>query len=1095
PREARAMDPQQRLMLELVWEALEDARIVPGALAATRTGVFVGAMNFDYATLVYRHGIRDITAHTATGLHRSIIANRVSYLLGLHGPSLAVDTGQSSGLTAVHVACESLRRGETALALVGGVNLISVPESGIAAARFGGLSPSGRCFVFDARADGYVRGEGGGVVVLKPLDRAVGDGDRIHCVILGSAVNNDGATNGLTAPGVDGQVDVIRMAQRAAGVDPADVQYVELHGTGTRVGDPIEAAALGRVFSARRRPGEPLVVGSVKTNVGHLEGAAGIVGLLKVAMSIRTGQLSASLNFDTPHPDIPLDRLGLRVARELQPWPGVHAPPLAGVSSFGMGGTNCHVVVAAPPPPAAAARPAPAPGPTPLLLSARSVGALRGQAARLRAHLAAPSGVDPVADQPGDLGDVGLSLATTRSHFEHRAVVVATDPDGCRLALDALAAGEPAAGLVSGRTGPGGLAFLFTGQGSQRPGMGRALYEASDVFAAAFDQVCALFDERLPDIVYATPGSAQATLLDQTGHTQPALFAVEVALFRLFEHWGVTPDHLLGHSVGELAAAHVAGVLSLPDAAALVAARGSLIQALPDRGAMVALEATEDEARALLADAGGGVDIAAVNGPRATVVSGDTAAVLRVAERAAGQGRRARRLRVSHAFHSPHMDGMLAEFRRVAEGLEFAPPRIPIVSNVTGRPAGTEEICSPDYWVRHVRYPVRFHDSIRWLDTHGTGSYLELGPGGALSALGQECLGPGGGAFVPALPVTSDGLRGTLTALGRLHVRGVGVDWTRVFAGRPGRVVDLPGYAFDRRRHWLDTDAPSGGDAPAAEEVGWAGRLAGLAEAEADELLVDLVCQTTAAVLDATAPVPTDQNFRDLGLDSLLAVELRNRLSAATGLAVESGVVFNHPTPPALARHLRKSLLGTPAAPAAPTVVPMGTAGTAAPADEPVAIVAIGCRYPGGVCGPEDLWNLVASGSEAISGFPADRGWDLDRLFDSDPDRPGTSYLRQGGFLAGADRFDPEFFGISPREAAAMDPQQRLLLEVAWETFERAGIDPTTLRGSSTGVFVGAIPQEYGPRLHEPAGGADGYLLTGNTTSVASGRLAYFFGF
>uniref|UniRef100_UPI0029584CF2 type I polyketide synthase n=1 Tax=Nocardiopsis deserti TaxID=2605988 RepID=UPI0029584CF2 len=482
PREAAVMDPQQRLMLELSWEALEDAGIVPESLRDTRTGVFTGAIMDDYAALVQRLGADAINQHTVTGLHRSIIANRVSYTLGLHGPSMTIDAAQSSSLVAVHMACESLYRGESSVAIVGGVNLNLIPESTVGVARFGGLSPDGNSYTFDARANGYVRGEGGGAVVLKPLSRALADGDRVYCVIRGSAVNNDGSTDGLTVPSPSAQEDALRTAYERADVNPGDVQYVELHGTGTRVGDPIEAAALGAAVSSERDADDPLVVGSVKTNVGHLEGAAGIVGLLKAALSIHHRAIPASLNFETPNPDIPFDELRLRVNTGFGPWPRPERPLLAGVSSFGMGGTNCHVVLAEGPDTASTVDGKPdtgsGAGPAAWLLSAKNRTALAAQAERLRERVESDPGVS--------VSDVAFSLGSSRALFDHRAVTWGRDRDELLRGLAALAGGEPARNVVTGVAGsPGRVALLFTGQGSQRPGMGRALFEVFPVFAQA----------------------------------------------------------------------------------------------------------------------------------------------------------------------------------------------------------------------------------------------------------------------------------------------------------------------------------------------------------------------------------------------------------------------------------------------------------------------------------------------------------------------------------------------------------------------------------------------------------------------------------
>ncbi|MFI6154527.1 type I polyketide synthase [Kitasatospora sp. NPDC051170] len=1094
PREATAMDPQQRLALELGWEVLEDAGRLPAGLRDSRTGVFVGAFLDDYAALVHRRGPDAVDRHTLTGLNRGMIANRLSYHLGLRGPSLTVDTAQSSALAAVHLACESLRRGESELALALGVNLIAAPDSTLGAARFGGLSPQGRSRPLDADADGYARGEGGVAVLLKPLDRALADGDRVYGVLLGSAIGNDGATDGLTVPGADGQAAVLAAAYRRAGVDPAAVRYVELHGTGTAVGDPVEAASLGRVLGAGRAEDAPLLVGSAKSNVGHLEGAAGLVGLLKTVLAVHHGELPPTLHHRTPNPAVDLTALRLRVTTERTPWPGpATAARLAGVSSFGMGGTDVHVVLTGAPA-ATGAAPVAAALPAPVLLSGRGRPALSGQAAALRAHLEAHPALGPA--------ELAGPLALARTAFEDRAVLVAEDRAALITALDALAAGEEGPGTVTGTAGTAGaVAFLFPGQGSQRPGAGRELYGRFPVFAAALDETLAALDPHLDQplgaLLFAEPGSPEGESLDRTEYTQPALFALGTALHALLRSWGVTPDAVAGHSIGEIAAAHAAGVLTLADAAALITARGRLMAELPPGGAMVAVEATEAEVLEHLAGREAEVGIAAVNGPRALVLSGAEAAVLAVAAELAALGRRTRRLRVGRAFHSPLMEPALARFRTVAEGLSYAPPRLPLVSTLTGRPVGADTLADPAHWVRHAREAVRFADGVRALHGLGVRTHLELGPDAVLTALARDTAAADGlGAEVAGAALLRRGrpeAASLLGAVGLLHARGGAVDWAAYVgsgafgpgAGGPAaRAVALPTYAFQRERYW-----PSGTDTAAAvevEPVALPETAVRLPEAPVrrrpERDLLELVRAQAAVVLGHPTPGSLDgrRTFKDLGLDSLGAVELRDRLAAATGLDLPASVVYDHPTPEALAEHLRGDERVAPAARVA--------------ADEPVAIVGMACRYPGGVGSPEELWRLVVEGRDAISTFPSDRGWDLEALYHPDPDHPGTSYARHGGFLDGAGGFDAEFFGISPREAAAMDPQQRLLLESSWEALESAGIDPAGLRGSRTGVYVGATAMEYGPRLSEGADGADGFVLTGSTTSVISGRVAYSLG-
>ncbi|MFF2081615.1 type I polyketide synthase, partial [Kitasatospora sp. NPDC058162] len=1123
PREATVMDPQQRLMLELGWEALEDARIVPADLRGSRTGVFVGAIADDYARLMHAAGVDGITAHTVTGTHRGIIANRVSYVLDLHGPSMTVDTAQSSGLVAVRMACESLARGDSTLALAGGVSLNILAETTLSTERFGGLSPDGRCYTFDERANGYVRGEGGAALLLKPYEQALADGDRIHWLIMGGAVNSDGATDGLTVPSGRAQEEVIRRAYDDAGIDPARVQYVELHGTGTRVGDPTEAAALGAALGTGRAVDAPLLVGSAKTNIGHLEGAAGIVGLLKAGLSIAHRRIPASLNYEQPNPEIPLDDLRLRVRSESGPWPHPDRQLVAGVSSFGMGGTNGHLVLASPPDrvegaglPATDrdghAQPAPSGQPSadeahvPWLLSGKTETAMRAQAGRLLASLS--------ADAPRRPADVALSLATTRTHFAHRAAVVAGDLDALTAGLESLALGKRSACVVTGRGAEdGALAFLFTGQGSQRLGMGRQLYETHQVFADAFDEVCAELDDRigrsLRAIIWAEDGeggtgdaAADRASLDETRYTQPALFAIEVALFRLITSWGVRPDYLAGHSIGEVAAAHVAGVLSLADAATLIAARGRLMQALPTGGAMIALQASEAEVGPLLRGSEHTVGLAAINSPGSTVISGAEQDLLSIAEHFRRMGRKTRQLTVSHAFHSPLMAPMLAEFQAVAETLTYHEPAVPLVSTVTGEPADAGELQSAAYWVRHVAQPVRFAGALNALNAAGVRTFLEVGPGGVLTAMGQECLDEPGTVFLPGMREGAEG-HAVMAALAGLHVNGTEVDW-RAVIDADATTLDLPTYAFQRRRYWSEhtprpTTAVTAGpvglatDGAEDEETAQAdaepARRTSLGTRELTRELTNLVRNTVGTVLGHASgdDVVLTHTFKELGFDSLLAVELRNILNEELDLRLPAALLFNHPTPAVLVDHLVGELSGTSADSGAHPA-------TALRDDEPIAVVAMSCRYPDRITSPEELWQVVAEGIDTIGDFPADRGWDLDALLGTAPSQPGLSSTRHGGFLDTATEFDANFFGINPREAAAMDPQQRLLLEAAWEVFESAGIDPASVRGKRVGTFIGATAMDYGPRLHETADGSEGYLLTGGTTSVASGRLAYSFG-
>ncbi len=902
PREAASLDPQQRMLLEVSWEALEHAGYAPDQLVGTRTGVFVGISNNDFANfLLTARDVTQIDPYSGTGGAFCVAAGRISYVLGLQGPNLAVDTACSSALVAVHLACQNLRAGKAQLALAGGVNLILRPEVSVYFTKLRAISPDGRCKTFDAAGDGYGRGEGCGVIVLKRLSDAQRDGDHILALIRGTAINHDGRSSGLTVPNALAQQAVIREALADGGVDPLAVSYLEAHGTGTPLGDPIEIRAAVAALCKERAAEHALLVGSAKTNFGHLEAAAGIAGLLKVVLALQHREIPPHLHFKNPNPHIPWEELPLRVPTALMPWPQLQGERLAGVSSFGLSGTNAHAVLSEFDEQLSVNSNQLSVTSEQLSLltdncslitfSAKNENALRELAQRYAQHLAAHAELE--------LADVAYTANTGRAQFAQRLAIVADSAQALREQLAAFAQQQSAPNIFSGKCSEverPQLAFLFTGQGAQYLNMGRKLYETQPVFRAALDKCDALLRSHLEvpllSVLFNSPleggqggvgGDVDAAkntpltpikggiavaeqratsnqqpatsiqhpasnLLDQTAYTQPALFAIEYALAELWQSWGVKPSVVLGHSVGEYAAACVAGMFSLEDGLKLMAARGRLMQALPQNGAMVALFVDEEKAAAALVGYEDRVSIAAINGPSNVVISGEQAAVAAIVRKFEAAGVKSKALNVSHAFHSPLMAPMLDEFERVVSEIKFTPPRIPLISNLTARMLKIEDgesridshnlqstihdlrfsIFNPrTYFRRHAREAVRFAESLHTLHAQGYEHFVEIGPNPVLLGMGQQCLPEGYGSWIPSLRAGQEDDLQISKSLAQLYTRGVEIDWKNFHQAASGRRIALPTYPFQRERHWIEVreeSARANTDTPREDcyyEIAW----------------------------------------------------------------------------------------------------------------------------------------------------------------------------------------------------------------------------------------------------------------------------------
>jgi acyl transferase domain-containing protein len=936
-REALAMDPHQRLSLQVCWEALENAGQAPGGLAGSRTGVFMGAASWDYITAQLRHP-DDVGAYTSSGSALSFVPARIAYLLDLRGPNLTVDTACSSSLLAVHQACQSLRLGECDMALAGGVNVVLSPLLMISQSQFGSVSRQGRARSFSDEADGYVRGEGCGVVVLKRLSDAVRDGDRVLAVVRGGAVNQDGRSAGITAPNGDAQRDVFRRALRAAGVDPRQVGYIETHGTGTRLGDPIEAEALADVY--QRADGTHVYLGAVKTNIGHLEAAAGIAGLIKAALCVERGEIPPNLHFSRLNPNISFDTDTFRIPTARTPWPDIGGRRAAGVSSFGLSGTNVHLILEQAPPPAASAPPADERRPGSVLaLSARSETALSALAGRYAARLADGD------DAP--LADLCHAAGTGRSHFRHRLAAVGSTRQEVAGSLAAFARGEGAPGLVTGEAGDPEVVFLFTGQGAQRPGMTRGLYDTQPTFRRAVDECARILEPLLerPLLSVLFPEDPDDQQVNDTAYAQPATFTVEYAMAQLWRAWGVTPAAVLGHSFGECVAACVAGVMSLEDGLTFAVERARIIEEFSLPGTMAAVFASEEEVAAELAAHPGRIAIAAVNGPANVAISGDRELVEAVCAAFDAREVKTKRLHIASAGHSPMMDPAVEPLRRAAQKITFSTPDIPLVSNVTGELWPWDQVPGADYWCRHIRETVRFADGVQAVRAMGHHTFVEVGPAPTLLGVISDALPAGhDDLLLPSLRPKKDEWETLLPTVAELYAAGVTVDWAG-FDGDYARAgTPLPTYPFDPVSCWLpprpwDGDAPAGpttdgagdGDAERVEarparagrrrssrtrrrpsRIPTAAELLALDESERLQTLTDRFVLAVRDVLgSATTEVGVDDPLTGFGLDSLMAVELRNELQSRLDLTLKITDFLGDATINSVAGRLVKELSAT----------------------------------------------------------------------------------------------------------------------------------------------------------------------------------------
>ncbi|MGA2217107.1 MAG: beta-ketoacyl synthase N-terminal-like domain-containing protein, partial [Terracidiphilus sp.] len=1131
PREAAAMDPQQRILAEVAYEALEDAGHPPNRKGMSGAGVFLGIMSDDYLRHTYRASDLDMTI--AAGGARGTAAARISYAFGFQGPSLVVDSDRASSLTALHLACQSLRTGECTVALAGACNLILSPELSIACSRSGILSPDGRCKFCDSRADGIGRSEGCGVLLLKRLPDALDDRDRVYAIIRGSAVSNNGNSSmELMRPSAQAQERLLRAAIGDAGVEPGDFLYVEAHGTGTRVGDQVEIEAMGSVFAANRPAARPCLIGSVKTNIGHAEAAGGIAGVIKVALALHHGLIPKSLHCEQENPKLALGERGLRVQMETGPWPlNDGKPALAGVSAFGLTGALAHVVLESPPSESEAIAAIAEPSFHLLPVSARSGSSLDALVHSYRGWVESPLSAEQLAR-------LCHSASVHRQHHPHRSCFVASSSVELSEQLDAYLRGEGSYPGGQGCAMPGKstkVAFIFPGQGAQRVGMGRELLAREPVFRHTVE-MCeeAIRAEAGWSVLELLQDDGPNARLEEIEYLQPMLTTVMVALAALWRSWGIEPNAVLGFSMGEASAAYVAGMLDLKDTMAVVCRRARLLKRLRGKGVIASIPVSFEEAEKLLVPYRPLLSVAVVAGPANTVLSGDPSAMQTLAEELESRGIPCRFVKSDVAGHSAQTDALLDELRAELGGLTPHRGFIPLASTVDDTYVGGAEL-NADYWARNLRQTVLQMDGIARLLRDGYTSFLEVSPHPvAWNPVWETIRHFGADAAAVASLRHDEGEReALLKAAGALYIQGVSPNWEALFRDGERRFLPLPTYRWEDKPWWFNEargelavtkGAPVSASIASAEghaNTRFLDDLKSTPSAQRRKLLRERLQGMVVRILRLPNHEEADfcSPLRHLGLTSLMATEFALELERTLKYPCSATLVFNYPTIEKLADHLLSEGI-TDSIPASETVgsreaaidsavaalLPsMGAASQTAPATqavqaglaEPIAIIGVACRFPGEAMTPDEYWQLLRGGVDAITEVPSDR-WNIGDYYDPDPEAPGKMYSRWGGFLNSIDRFDAAYFGISPREAAVLDPQQRMLLEVTVEALESAGEAPDPHKTSNGGVFVGIMNNNDFVSVKRTAtdpSRLDAHDSTGQATSAAAGRLSYALGF